>query len=570
MVKEQRAFGKHVLETLTVGMYSDNRIIFREYIQNAADAIDQAVAMEILNNRDDCEIKITIDNEKREIKIRDNGIGIPTKEVYHRLGDIGKSQKIHSENRGFRGIAHLIGSVYCKELQFITSYQGEDCKTITFLDGMELRRLLQPNEAQEMDAVDVIDAVTVLDDTQPENKDEHYFEVILTDILEGHENLLDIDDVQAYLSQVAPVPFNCQKLSALKKVNEKLVELGKEQEEFNIYLYDNKGESEQIYKPYQFSVRISDKKGEDNTDLIKCIEFFEGYKDDSSLLFLGWYSITDLRGMIKDHKVNGLRVRKGNIQIGNNRTLDSFFGSESNRRFNRWFVGEIYVFDDNLLPNGRRDDFEQNDAFFKFKKEVEKTTIKKLVKLPYDSSKARSSEKRIRESTEEIKEIKQEIASGVTDARKEQLLDKKNDIEKKIKGITTPKAKARSAISVEKVEVTKPVVSTKPKTRFNGSVKETAGTKKTTIIIEEPSPKVNNIQETKNVLLDQVQELERDIQTNKKRPTDELPSSIPRECRKKIGIIFEVIDRRSPDEGWANELKKHIIAELQPKGGKKR
>jgi hypothetical protein len=52
----------------------------------------------------------------------------------------------------------------------------------------------------------------------PEESDEHYFEVILSGIIEGHDNLLDIDDIQDYLSQVAPVPLNCTNLTAFKKI----------------------------------------------------------------------------------------------------------------------------------------------------------------------------------------------------------------------------------------------------------------------------------------------------------------------------------------------------------------
>ena len=33
--------GKNVLESLTTGMYSDNRIVYREYIKNASDSIDR-------------------------------------------------------------------------------------------------------------------------------------------------------------------------------------------------------------------------------------------------------------------------------------------------------------------------------------------------------------------------------------------------------------------------------------------------------------------------------------------------------------------------------------------------
>ena len=35
--------GKNVIENLTTAMYEDLRIIYREYIQNAADSIDKAI-----------------------------------------------------------------------------------------------------------------------------------------------------------------------------------------------------------------------------------------------------------------------------------------------------------------------------------------------------------------------------------------------------------------------------------------------------------------------------------------------------------------------------------------------
>ena len=40
--------GKHALESLTTGMYSDPLVVFREYIQNSADAIDEALLKGIL------------------------------------------------------------------------------------------------------------------------------------------------------------------------------------------------------------------------------------------------------------------------------------------------------------------------------------------------------------------------------------------------------------------------------------------------------------------------------------------------------------------------------------------
>lgn len=43
--------GKDVIESLTLGMYEDSRFIYREYIQNAADAIDKAIETSLLKKR---------------------------------------------------------------------------------------------------------------------------------------------------------------------------------------------------------------------------------------------------------------------------------------------------------------------------------------------------------------------------------------------------------------------------------------------------------------------------------------------------------------------------------------
>ena len=44
--------GKFTLESLTTGMYSDPRIVYREYIQNSVDSIENAVAEGLMSNED--------------------------------------------------------------------------------------------------------------------------------------------------------------------------------------------------------------------------------------------------------------------------------------------------------------------------------------------------------------------------------------------------------------------------------------------------------------------------------------------------------------------------------------
>lgn len=57
-----------------------------------------------------------------------------------------------------------------------------------------------------------------------------------------------------------------------------------------------------------------------------------------------------------------MRMRLGNILIGDRRTMDVMF-KES--RFNGWVQGEIFVNTTGLIPNARRDDFEQNEVYYK-------------------------------------------------------------------------------------------------------------------------------------------------------------------------------------------------------------
>ena len=98
--------GKFTLESLTTGMYSEPESCFREYIQNAVDSLDAAFADGLIKS-EDFRIEIIVDGTKREITIRDNGTGVKKDLVKKTLLDIGNSTKLHTTNRGFRGIGRL-------------------------------------------------------------------------------------------------------------------------------------------------------------------------------------------------------------------------------------------------------------------------------------------------------------------------------------------------------------------------------------------------------------------------------------------------------------------------------
>ncbi len=112
---------------------------------------------------------------------------------------------------------------------------------------------------------------------------------------------------------------------------------------------------EDIHKPYADIVNTGK---HNNWEKIKGIKFFD-LPNGSGLLAFGWLGELDLLGRINpSNLVDGLRVRDGNIMIGDKNTLSEFYRE---KRFSRYMVGELHVVDGQLMPNSRRDDFEDSE-----------------------------------------------------------------------------------------------------------------------------------------------------------------------------------------------------------------
>ena len=438
--------GKFTLESLTTGMYSDPKIIFREYIQNSTDAIDQAIQFGLLESREDGKIDIHLDNNQRKLTITDNGTGITQYKVWNTLCDIGSSEKDYSKQRGFRGIGRLGGLSYAEELYFITSVKGENKKTIVKWDCKKLKNLLRPGEYEHYDLTKVIQEVTELR-IEEEIEDRHYFTVQLINVEQQFLELLDEIEIRNYLSQVAPIPFHAQHFVFYHDgeigIKKHLEELNKPLEEYYIYLNNDPNP---IYKPYKNYVKAG-KGDQEKRDGIQEIKYIKEYDDEGNLIFWGWYGITNFYGYIKDDSVAGLRVRKNNILIGSIKTLDDFF---SQSRFNKWFIGEIYVYNKNILPNARRDDFEQNKAYHVFKEKLETYTKNILSKIPPLYSTLNATSNKIEKRANEIEMIIEKVNNGISsEVERQQLHKRRDDIQKEISFSKTELEKVRSKINTK-------------------------------------------------------------------------------------------------------------------------
>src|SRR5579863_3937794 len=90
---QQIVIGKDILELLSTSMYVDPMSVYREYVQNAADAIDDARAAKSLSPTQAGKVDISIDPNSRSIKIRDNGTGVSWATFVSRMCNLGGSAK---------------------------------------------------------------------------------------------------------------------------------------------------------------------------------------------------------------------------------------------------------------------------------------------------------------------------------------------------------------------------------------------------------------------------------------------------------------------------------------------
>lgn len=99
MRKESKAFQaetKELLNLMINSIYTNKEIFLRELISNASDAIDKLkftalTNSEILGENSEFKITLSVDKDKREITITDNGIGMTYDEVAENIGTIAKS-----------------------------------------------------------------------------------------------------------------------------------------------------------------------------------------------------------------------------------------------------------------------------------------------------------------------------------------------------------------------------------------------------------------------------------------------------------------------------------------------
>lgn len=344
--------GKDVLELLSTSMYVNPLAIYREYIQNAADAIDDARRSRVLDDATVGCVDISLDPSSRTVKIRDNGIGLNRDSFAERLIAFGASKKRGSRARGFRGVGRLAGLGYCQELIFRSKTMEDDQVSELRWDCRELKKLLQTQEFSD-DLETLVHEIVATRALKSVGFPKHFFEVELAGIIRhGNDVLIDGGSIEGYLSQVAPAPFapGFRWREQIDSILSPRIGLG------NLEIHID-GSPEPVYRPHRNAFEV--RRGV--VDSFRELEAVTIQNSDGDPAAIGWVLHHDYWGAIPSgSRISGLRLRTGNMQIGEPNLLDSLFPEA---RFNSWVVGEIHIIDTRVLPNGRRDHFEQNIHF---------------------------------------------------------------------------------------------------------------------------------------------------------------------------------------------------------------
>jgi hypothetical protein len=348
---ESVRIGKDVIEILTSGMYVSPATIYREYVQNSADSIDEARSQGTVSNRERGRVSIEFDHATRSTRIRDNGAGVSSRSAVSTLLSVGASPKRGTQARGFRGVGRLSGLAYCRELEFRTKAAGDD-KIATIVWNCRALRERLADATFNGDLRRIISDVVSVSYEKSDKKDDHFFEVGLHDIARLRNDILLNERVVAhYLAQVAPVPLSME-FSFAPEIEKHLQRfLPKEALELKIA-------GEQVFRPYRDETQFS---AASHTLRIQNIELLEYADVDGEMGAVGWIAHHEyVRSIPPTLGIRGLRARFGDIQVGEAHLFDESFKEP---RFNGWTMGEIHVLDRRIIPNARRDNFEVNHHY---------------------------------------------------------------------------------------------------------------------------------------------------------------------------------------------------------------
>ena len=388
--------GSSILGLVTSGIYDDPLAIYREYIQNAVDELSRLDGVE-------GKVEITIDPRQKRVSICDNGPGLTYQECLEDLVPISQSRKCLERDRGFRGIGRLSGLAFSDSVTFLTRASAREPVTRVVWSRSGLADRTNSTQATKQGFKNWVSVDTPADFDCPG----HFFRVEIDGVSRHAAGvLLNREAVRGYISEVCPVPLG-QNFPFAKNVQEIFPP---QQSPYSLRVTLD-GEEQPVLRQYGSAIALAGNK-EDHFNEFEEVRApsIDGRGDAA----VGWIAHSSYMGAIpKGNRLRGIRVRVGNIQVGDERVFDHLFDEE---RFNRWCVGEVHILDSRIIPNGRRDYFERDPHLRNLENHLAPIFGQIATKCRSASS-SRNREKKVSSAVLEIAAMYNLASSGYLSAR---------------------------------------------------------------------------------------------------------------------------------------------------------
>lgn len=405
--------GKDQMRQYMGSMYENSMVVYREYLQNACDAVEQALRNGLIPNRRQANIAVSIDQYNKSITVEDVGIGIARKNIGDYLVSVASSHKYNKGLVGKHGIGRLNGANYCDQIIYETSYAGEPIKSTLIWDVKKAREICS-NDSLDWDVTQIIDEVTHLKDSECEDADKHYCKVTLVNV--NDERLLDRDLVKQYVEQIVSVDYstefkdNVRNPALLKPKNASY-----KQRFDDLWVYQVTVDNMPIQKTYA---------SECDDKVLGGMQLFvlKDEKTEEELAW-GWFALNRRAEQFNGIPFSFIRARHHNFQIGREDLLNSY---HKNSTAASYVVGELHITHPNIEPTGTRDGIEGGPGKVKLELALRKL-FKKVHELYNNTSKFKSN------VVERIGTLNTEIARQKLTLNDETDPDERKKIKEKIK-----------------------------------------------------------------------------------------------------------------------------------------
>lgn len=337
--------GKDQMRQYMGGLYENSMVIFREYLQNACDAVEQAFQAGLIKSRRDANIAVTIDQFNKRITIHDIGIGIARENIAPYLVDVASSQKFNKHLVGRHGIGRLNGANYCDSIIYETSYSGEPFKSTLVWDVKEAKRLCADDTVQ-IDTPAIIDKVTDLKPEESEDSDAHYCKVILENV--NDPQLMDEQAVREYISEIVSVDYSLEfKENALSPALDLPINAGYENRFNSLWVYKITVNEVPVEKTYRSE--YNDK----HLGVLQCFTLIDDKTQEE--LAWGWFALNRTAEQLNDLPFSYIRARHHNFQIGGKELLNQYHKGTTAPAYS---VGELHITHPAINPTATRDGIE--------------------------------------------------------------------------------------------------------------------------------------------------------------------------------------------------------------------